>query len=112
MGSELKVTFDALVGRRIEHTNGPISITHIHPFRNRIIAKLVRIFRELDCVDELVGVSIENLARSIALVRYHNPVRLRKVCDHLWLAEPRLDAVYSPAPLNLQHFYAVIPVNG
>ena len=109
MGPEFEITFDALIARRIKHTNGSLAIADIDALGKRIVAELIGIVWKLDGVDELVGVSIEDLARSIALARDHDPVRVRKVGDHLRLTELRPDAVYSPAPLDLQHLHTVIP---
>src|ERR1700723_2129 len=112
MGPEFEITLDALIARRIKHTNGSLAIADVDALGKRIVAELIGILWKLDRVDELVGVSIEDLARSIALARDHDPVRVRKVGDHLRLTELRPDAVYSPAPLDLQHLHAVIPING
>ena len=67
MSAKLKITVELLVRRRVEHTNGAIAIADINAFRRRVIAKLVRIIRELHGIDYLVSIPIENLARAIAL---------------------------------------------
>src|SRR6202795_4195362 len=112
MSPEFEITFDALIARRIEHADGSLAIADIDALGKRIVAELIGIVWKLDRVDELVGVSIEDLARSIALAGNHDPVRVRKVGNHLRLAEICPDAVYPPASLNFQHLHAVIAING
>src|ERR1035438_3275925 len=112
MSPEFEITFDALIARRIEHTNGSLAIADVDALGKRIVAELIGIVWKLDRVDELVGASIEDLARSIALVGDDDPVRVRKVGNHLRLTEICPDAVDSPASLNFQHLHTVIAING
>src|SRR5580700_8333442 len=112
MSPEFEITFDALIARRIKHTNGSLAVADVDALGKRIVAELIGIVWKLDGVDELVAVSIEDFARAIALARNHDPVRVRKVGNHLRLAEICPDAVYSPAPLNFEHLHTVIAING
>src|SRR5580692_9882493 len=112
MSPEFEITFDALIAGGIEHADGPLAIADVYALGKRIVAELIGIVWKLDGVDELVGVSIEDLARSVALVGNHDPVRVRKVGNHLRLTEICPDAVYSPASLNFEHLHTIVAING
>src|ERR1700727_1308646 len=112
MSSEFEITFDALIAGRIKHANGSLAIADVDALGKRIVAELIGIAWKLHRVDEPVGVSIEDLARSIALARDHDPVQVRKVGNHLRLTEICPDAVPSPASLNFEHLHTVIAING
>src|ERR1700722_2687753 len=77
MSAQLKITVEFLVRCRVKHSNRAVTIADINAFRRRVIAKLIRIVRELYGIDYLICFAIEDLARAIALARNNNSVELR-----------------------------------
>jgi hypothetical protein len=112
VGANFEVPSDLLVCRCVEHADRPITVPDIDTFRGGVIAQLIGILGKLHRIDQLIGIGIEDLTRTITLIRNHDAVQVGKVRDHLWLDESFLHAAVSPATGCIHNFHAVVAVNG
>jgi hypothetical protein len=115
MSANLKLAFEALIGRGVENSDGAfgaITVSDVNAFRDRVVSDLVGILGKLHGVDQLVVIGVKNFARTIAFAGDHYAIGLGKVSHHLGLDKSLLDAVDSFAPRRIQNLDRIISVNG